>query len=590
MKNNADHFFNNEKEFPSLAKREGAISAVPIHVEPHVLLSAVILVCAVGCDALTSMDIYLGRTDAPSSFRVTSLVLVSILASPVLKGCNLTDQRVLIGLLLLMFSLWGLHEASEETRTGDCIFVAIVGLTMVYITNQGGIETERVRPDPQHDTPHRRQTVAALCGALFFYSGLRGLRAAFVSSNVASEYKIEYETLSGMTTTRGYASSSTDTTIPLGFAHGVSICVGVLIALHDETRVVGSSSVAYEVGAAGLVMTVSATWALLGMSTQMEALHVLYGSGACKGDINLCYESARARRLVMANNNSGSAWITGLAALAFSFSIERRLLYPNTRAKNTLRRQGFGFSLAMLITSIVGVLQYARFEGDQFHTDVILLVSLVAVFVSATTDTLVGTLIYTIVMTYEQVQLLNNYGSQFVFVHLTHVTLFVSLLLMWVWVTFMVLKSVLSCFYQVKNESVINKVIGISTATGTSLTFGLFMASSLLLAASNGNLPQEDDVFRGGSPRRSMISFVLCHFVPLLVWVPTYVCRCEVVLISSWTRATAWLSAVPFDALIYVLVLRILGESAPTAILMQVSGVSVVGVPAIVAWALGAFV
>ena len=579
-----------DDNIPEVVDREGPAKIVSNEVEPHVLLSACLLVSSIGCDALTSMDIGVNETDAPTSFRVTSLVLVCILSSPVLKGVNLVDQRVLVGLLLTTFSLVGLHEASEETRTGDCVFIVLVLLATVSIINRGGIENEGIRPDSQHDKPHRKQTVAGLCAALLFYSGLRGLRAAFVSPMVASKYVVEYQTSSGVVIAPGYAHSSTDTTVPLGFCNGVAIATAALIGLHDDARIVGSSAVAFEVGTAGLSILVGATWALLGQAKQFEALQVLYSVGACRGDSSVCYESARARRLSMANNNSGSAWIMGLAMLAFSYAIERRFVSVRTRAESMWAKQGSGISLALLVVTIVGVFTYAEFSGQHWHTDVITLISLVAIFTSSTIDTLMGTILYASVMTYEQMKLLETYGIQYVFVHFTHCTLFISLLLMWSWIGLAILKEIITCFFHLKDNSFVNKGMGFFSAAGASLTFGLYVASGLLLAASNGSLPQEDDVFRGGSPRRSMIAFFLCHFVPFLAWAPLYICRCEINLITNWERTTAWVAALPLDALIYIIVLSSLGQSAPTAVLMQVTGVSVVGLAGFVAWAVAGFV
>jgi hypothetical protein len=133
--------------------------------------------------------------------------------------------------------------------------------------------------------------------------------------------------------------------------------------------------------------------------------------------------------------------------------------------------------------------------------------------------------------------------------------------------------------------------MGVVSAMGTSLTFGLYMASNVLLAASNGRMPQEDgDLFRGGSPARAMVAFTLDHFVPFFIWMPLFACRCEVNLISAWNRAFAWLLAVPLDALIYVIVLSVIGKSAPVVSIMQLSGAGVVGSGALVAWVVGAFI
>lgn len=477
-----------------------------------------------------------------------------------------------------------MHEQARETRFGDALFITLVSLAVVYIVHQGGIETERIRPDKQHDKPHKRQTTAALCGALFVYSGLRGLRAAFVAAQVASDYTIQYNTVSGTARSAGYAYSSTDTTVPLSFAHGTTVCIGLVILLHDDARVVGSSAVAYEVGAAGLAVLVAATWALLGKSRGIEVLNLLYSTGACRGDENTCFHAARARRLVMVNNNSASAWLSGLAALAFSFAIERRFLDTKTRAESMWQRQGVGVSLAMLVAMIVAALTYSRFDGAQYHTDIVLLASIAAIFVSATTDTLLGTALYAAAMSYEQMELLQNYGSQRVFVHLTHVSLFCLLLVMWAWVAAAALKDLLSIWFKLRDKSVINQVMGAASAAGTSLSFGLFVASALLLAASNGSLPQEDDVFRGGSPRRSLIAFLIDHFLPFLAWAPTYVCRCEVLLISAWSRAVAWLFALPMAAAVYFAVLWSLDQSPPAAAVMQVAPMSAVGFAGLAAW------
>lgn len=560
------------------------------NVEPHVLLSTLLLVCAVGCDALTSIDVPVGDVDSPSSLRVSSLVLALMVSSPVLRGVNLVDQRVLLGLLLALFSFVGLHQQDEETRTGDCIFIVVVLLGSIMIVYRGGIEAEHTRPDKQQDRPHRRQTVSALCAALTFYSGLRGIRASFVSSMVAKNYKVEYQTSSGNVLRAGYAFSSTHTTVPLGFAHGVACSIGALIALHDNTKIIGAKAVAFEVGIAGMVILVASTWALLGQSIQIENLNVLYGEAACRGDVYTCYESARARRLVMSNNSSASAWIIGLAALAFSFAVEKRFDNRRSWGRSLWEKQGTIAAFALLTAEVIAVFNYATFTGPEWHSDVVCISCVAAIFVSFTVDTFLGSLIYAISMSYEQMKLLENYGMEETFVHLTHCSLFLSLLLLWVHVTFTLIKEAITFFFELKDSSIINTVLGMTAAAGTSLCFGLYVASALLLASSNGNLPQEDDVFRGGSARRSMIAFLTCHFLPVLIWLPLLVCRCEIFVITARRRTSSWFAMVPLMAFVYVVVLRCLSRDAPTAVLMQVAGMSVVGMAGIAAWVVAAFV
>ena len=87
-----------------LTKKASEAKECCFDVEKHVVVSACLLVCAVACDALTSLDLPLGKVDAPSSYRVSSLVVTCILASPVLKGIDILDQRICTSILLVALS------------------------------------------------------------------------------------------------------------------------------------------------------------------------------------------------------------------------------------------------------------------------------------------------------------------------------------------------------------------------------------------------------------------------------------------------------------------------------------------------------
>jgi hypothetical protein len=582
-----------EFELPRIQDRDGPAALVSTEVEAHTVVSALALACAVGCDALSALDVPLDSVDCPSSLRVSSLVLTAMLGSPQIKGIRLIDQRVVLGALLLSLTFSGLHQGTEEMRTADCVFCTLVLLMTIQIYKSGGIETEDIRPDSVQDTPHRRQTVSGLCAALFVYCGARGIRDAFVYGSVAADYTVEYQIGDTVTTANGYAHATLYASAPLGFGYGVILCLGILIGLHDETHLTGSSAIAFEAGASGVAASVAALWALVGQAKSIESMLILYGPGSCSGGDDVCYEAARSRRLAIVNGSTGSLWICSLAAMVFSFAVEKRFLESNlTNAESMWKRQGMGISLALLGAAVAGVLTNSQLDGAQWHTEICTVAALLGAFLSSVSDTLLGTTIYAVAMTYEQVMLLQNYGAEQVFVHLTHCTLFVSLAFMWMHVGLMALKDILLWrFFEVENESIINRGLGIVATVGTSLSFGLYMASAVLLAASNGQIPQEEgDMFRGGSPSRSMIAFALDHFVPLLVWIPLYACRCEVNLVTAWTRAIAWLVAVPLQAVLYIVILAIVGQAAPTVSIVQFSGASVVGSGCAITWVVAAFV
>jgi len=582
-----------ELDLPETRDRDGPAALVSTEVETHAFVCVLALSCAVGCDALSAIDVPLGAVDCPSSLRVSSLVLTAMLGSPQIKGIHLVDQRVALGALLLGLAFNGLHQGTEEMRTADCIFCTLVLLMTIQIYASGGIEAEDTRPDSVRDTPHRRQTVSGLCAALFVYCGARGIRDAFVCGSVAADYTTEYKIGDIAITARGYAHATLYTSMPLGFGHGVILCLGILIGLHDETHLTGSSAIAFEAGASGVAASVAALWALIGQAKSIESMLILYGPGSCSGEGAVCYEAARSRRLAVVNGSTGSLWICSLAAMSFGFAAEKRSVGSNpTNAERIWKRQGMGISLTLLCAAVVGVLTNSELEGAQSHTEVCTVAAFIGVFLSSVSDTLLGTTIYAAAMTYEQVLLLQNYGTEQVFVHLTHCTLFVSLVFMWIHVGLMALKDILiGRYFEIDNDSVINRGLGIVATIGTSLAFGLYMASALLLSASNGNIPQEEgDIFRGRSPSRSMIAFALDHFVPLLTWIPLYVCRCEVKLVTARTRATAWLIAVPLQAVLYLVILAIIGQAAPTVSIVQFYGASVVLSGCAITWVVAAFV
>lgn len=569
------------------ARRDDSASLVATEVEAHTVVSALLLVCAVGCDAVCAVDLPVGAVDCPSSLRVSSLVVTAMLASPQLKGVNLVDQRVFLGVVLLLLSFSGFHRGSEEMRTADCVFTTLVLLMTVQIYNAGGIETKEVRPDSVRDKPHRRQTISGLCAALMVYVGARGLRDAFVYANTVSGYMVQYQTSETTIVSQGYAHATVWVSAPLGVGYGVVLFAGMLIGLHGETNTKGSLAVAFEIGFSGVAVCVAALWALIGQSFSMKALDFLYGSAACTGGEDMCYEAARARRLVVANGCTGPLWVAGLSALMFSFAVERRVWESNpVSAVSLWRREGAGIALALAGAAAAAVVSNTDLESPQWHTEVCSVACLLGVFVSSVSDTFLGTVIYAVAMTYEQWMLLDNYGASKVFVHLTHCTIFLSLLCVWVQVVLMGIKDLLEGRgFQLARESAVNGGLGVVVTFGTSLTFGLYIASAILLSASTGRVPQEEEeLFRGGSPTRSMIAFALDHFLPLFVWIPLYACRCEVNLVSARSRSIAWLSALPTQAVVYLIVLAFLGKSAPTASIMQRSGASVVTAASILTW------
>lgn len=559
-------------------------------MEAHTAVCALVLVSAVAADCITALDIGPGVVDSPASLRVSSVVLILTLASPLIhpRG-SLVDQRVLISAALVFTALAGKHEANATTRSGDVFYVVFVMLMGTQIYSAGGIEAGSVRPDNPAESAHRRQTMSGFCAALFVYIGTRGARMAYMAPEETYDFSV-YRTVGGsLVRETGYAHISTSTTIPLALGHGILISTGVVIGLHGEAHVTGSSAVAFEVGCAGMATAVAATWALLGYSEQIDTLSALFGPSACASSEAACPEAYDARRFAIVVGSSASLWLGALAALCFSFAVERRIyLSSPTRAERLWQRQGFSIGLAVFTASIVGIYAYYSPNGAQWHSDVCAMVALFGSMVSAFGDTFVGTLLYFGAAAYEEYLVIENYGAEQVFNHLTHCTLFISLCMLGVYIVVDLLKIGLSWIFYVREDSLLNRLLAVVATFGTSLTFGLYVASCILLAGSNGALP--DDSVRDGSGKRTLIVYILNHFYPLFAWLPLYVCRCEIQMLDSYARAIAWLLAVPLDLLAYFTSLSWLAVSAPAMQMVDMLPSAAALAPCLVAWAAAASV
>ena len=566
-------------------------------VEPHTLAAALVLVAAVACEASTARDLNPGEADCPSSMRISSLVCALALASPAIKGVNRVDQRSLLAAALAALAFSGLHRGSEGERGGDAYYTVVVLWLSTQIVASGGIETDETRPDAAHNKsgPHRKQTVSAWCGALFLYVGLRGLRAAFSCASEARGFSLVVSVNGAEAATRGYAGANAVVAGALGFGHGVACAVGLLVLMHGGVGARGSYAVAFEAGMSGLAMAVAAGVAFLATSHGIEALPLLYDSATCSAG-QACAEASRARRFALANQSSASLWVCALAALVYSFAVERRLYEVRAEAgrpaagARAWRRSGFGASLCLAAAAALGVWQFCTFSGAQAHTDYIAIAAVVALFIEAWMDLLSGMLVYAVAFSVEQALLVQNYGVEHVFNHLTHVSLFVHLGLLWLFVALVAFKQVLAACFSVSEKSPFSALIGLVATAGASLALALYLASTVLLACSTGDLPSEAERFRDNSAKRFSVAFLLDHWLPLFVWLPALAGRREANLLSERVRAWAWLAVVPVVGLLYMISLDALAQSAPTAEMLGATTVVPTALASVVAWSACGFV
>tara|TARA_B110000046_G_C12762584_1_gene301521 strand:- start:21 stop:596 length:576 start_codon:yes stop_codon:yes gene_type:complete len=191
-------------------------------------------------------------------------------------------------------------------------------------------------------------------------------------------------------------------------------------------------------------------------------------------------------------------------------------------------------------------------------------------------------------MGYEHYKLVDNYGGVHVYDQLTHVTIAAMLFLMVVHVVVSGTKKALEFIYTVSEESILNYIPAVVSTIGTSLAYFLYIASTLLIAGVNGSL--SDDFIRDSSEKRTIIAFVLNHFIPIFAWIPLYLGGYEVQLLNHNVHAFLYLISVPIICVLYVAILALMSTEAPAVEMVDVVPSSFAAVFGLIAWGVGAFV
>lgn len=306
----------------------------------------------------------------------------------------------------------------------------------------------------------------------------------------------------------------------------------------------------------------------------------------------VCPVAARARRFAVVNDSCASLWAAGLAMLVFSFAAERRFrnMHP-LQAERVWQRTGFLVGVVTLCFAALAVFQFGQFSGVGWHSDIVCLFSLFAVFTMCFSDIFTGEVIYAAAMTFEQVALTQECGFRAVFEHLTHVSLFLMLSILWLHILVCVLRFVLERWFrfELRRDSLLNAALGVLATAGASLAFALFLASALLIASSNGTLPTEGAGFRNNSVNRFVLVFGLDHFVPLFVFAPLYAARWESGAVGEFWRKATWILVVVVDVALYFRLLALWQASPPTAAIMQMGPLAPAAAAALLAWISGGF-
>ena len=553
-------------------------------VESHTVVSCLVLLFGIVTDASLSLEPTLLEADTPSSLRCSSLVAILAFASPAIRDRTLVDQRIVLGVLIVGLALTGLNIGSAGSRTGEVIFVTLVGLSSVVVYQRGGIEADTFRPDAKEflNAPHRRRTMSSLAAGLMIYLGARCVRYGFTYADIGVSRTMKFSVGNISVTTPAHAFVSAENAIPLCAGGVVAVGAGLVSGSHRSAHLTGTSVVAFQVGFAGIAIAVAALFSMLSYGDAIDSLPSLYSKSACLADSELCADAMAARRFNTANGSSAILWTLALGHIVYSFAVEHRLMNDRQTTADLLwKRQGFTIGVLCYLGASYAVWRRLTFDGQFWHTDVCALLTLVGIFVSSHADTFSGTGLYVGAMVYEEYTLVDAHGSASVYMHLTHVTHLIMLVMMVLHFLFTAIKDTFYSCFSTRLMKTANISIAVVGTFGASLAFGLYIASVILISNSNGALPGDAIRDQGG---RTMIAFALQHFFPVFAWAPVYSARAEVNVLNTYIRAIAWLSAVPIVAVVYVSVLFRMDISAPSLDAMYFTCASAASISGFIAW------
>ena len=504
--------------------------------DTHFLAAAVLFSAAAISDAFTATDPTTAR-ELPSSLRTTAIALIASFGWAPIRAFEL-EQRVIVCVLLAVVALTGLHEASEGTRIADGVFgKAAFGLCIVSSWLRS-----------QTDAENSKDTLGHLAASTLFYSSFRLLRIGISTPSEVSGYMSSIDSDSGAQSIQGYAFVSSSSTSATCFGAAAGIGTALILLTSDHTS--GQSDGRWTVMlCASAFMQLSAAFVcMMSFSENLAALTAIWSASAC-ADVELCRHAWEARRFAVVTTAASGLWYTGLGTLVLGFA-------PSIRVRTQAQAAQVGnlevgvYANVALTGCVFALLSYLSFTGANALTDYAAVAAVASVGITAFLDPLAGAAVFIVAVGSDIVQLYIEYGVYGVFGHFTHCSNGFMLVLMLLYISIMY---TLDCFWLCipeRTKDVLYRATGVIAVLGTSIAALLFCASAALLCSFSGQLVAESQ-YRPGDSRyaRTMAIAIAEHWLPLLVWIPLVVCRCEVEQLSFCTRATFWYLA-PFMPLL----------------------------------------
>jgi len=537
--------------------------------EPNTLAASVIFLGSIVIDAITAND-PLVENNAPTALRSSAVVLIAILSAPPIRQWMLIEQRLAVGVPLAAVALVGWHEQSVGARICDALFVVVtIGTALMSYWGEGQKMTmakDRLQKAVSKDAPPflRREALINLAIAQLLYSSFRILRIALRHPTAVRDYSVATYTFNGaMRDEPGYAFASTASTGALAFGAAAGIGIASVLLLNKDVREHGTSAATLVLTTGAFAQFVGAFLATMAASEQLDNLTGIYSAGAC-GVESICKPAFLARRFGLVNTCPAALWLNGFGTLLLAFAPSIRM---KSRSEMEAQTRNFEVTVYAFLSTIVclwSLFVYLSFTGAEAITDYAAVSATLAVAITAFLDPLVGSTIFVIAVGADMIMLWSTYGGVHIFAHFTHCTNAVLLVLLALYVLTTTVVDFTWRWLPARVIEISDRVTGVLAIAGTSLGVLLFLSSCAMQASYDGVLIP-DDQFRASDRRyaRTAAAFIMEHWLPVLVWLPLYSCRCEVEMLSYKVRAAIWYLAAAIPVAIWILVVAAQPGSLP---------------------------
>lgn len=351
------------------------------------LLAVCLCVSCVVLDALTAFPPPSPHTIGPSSFRVTSLILIVCLSSPVVEILAPRTHVICFGTLLAITAFLGQHQGDLSTRIADVVYILIFGCIVVF-----GCVFTLFHSTGKGSAPYAHfQRTLTLTMTLILYVGTRITRNAMsMCSDVMTRSNMVIDGLStgqelvvaGCSACNAFTMACLATT---GTAAAITAFIVLLCICQNTTEsiVIRVQHVPIILSISAWVQTLGALGSFFAFADTTAMLEIIYGQDSCFfGDH--CAGAFACRRFNVITHATGSCMMVLFATLATRSGIQQTVA-QHGGAKSPFKT--YNWVLVILFTSAAGItllfiVAHMDWTGEHWYTDIAMLISVLGLSVS----------------------------------------------------------------------------------------------------------------------------------------------------------------------------------------------------------------